>query len=776
MARKCFCASSSSAAKRRRWMRSRCCCSCARKWSAGSQRRRARDDRSGAYGRALQRGAASHSRAIGRNASTSGNRMTFESDIDTTTQIRAPARPTNLKAGMEELARFAKDASHMDEALDRLAELSGPGAERAVARLKEQLAAFEPCITLLGQVKSGKTSLINAMAGWADLLPSDVNPWTSVVTSLHLTPASRRAETGAKFRFMTEAEWDRLTTKGGRIGELAGRAGADGELEKIRRQIETMQDTSRKRLGRHFELLMGQEHDYGYFDKNLLERYICLGDDFDGAEDAPGDAALDAGHKGAGSKGGAEQGRFADITRSADLFLNCQTVPFRMCLRDTPGVNDTFMMREMVTIKAVRDSRICVVVLSAGQALTSVDMALIRMISNLQSRDVVIFVNRIDELPDPAAQVPEIEQSIRQTLKDHDGPAGAEIIFGSAAWANTVLSGELEDLDSASSQALIAWTEASLKLSENNQSPANIVWEMSGLPALWQALSGRIVSNLGAPCLAGIARPAITLATSQEAAASVEVQGEAFADGIGADELRAHMDRVAQEALAALESDLDAILDEYRARASRAHGTFVDRATHSLLEHLERRGSDELWEYDPAGLRILLRSAWSVLGSRARKAAEARYEDAVNAAAGVLYRGFGPAVEGIRLGVPDVPEHPAPVALAQTIALDFNDSWWASWWRRTRGYKAFAKQFRQLIIGETEDFMTQMTDIQPRDIRADILGGLSAFFDQQQDILKELGAGAHGRGDVGALFDSGDEQARREALKSAIATLERHAA
>jgi len=687
--------------------------------------------------------------------------MNIKAEIDPATEIRAQARPTNLKAGMEALAQFAQEAARIEDALDRLSDLTGPDAARAVARLKTQLQGFEPCVTLLGQVKSGKTSLINAMAGWSDLLPSDVNPWTSVVTSLHLAPASRRAETGARFRFMTEEEWDRLTLKGGRIGELAGRAGAEGELEKVRRQIDAMRDKARARLGRNFELLMGQEHDYGFFDKNLLERYICLGDDFD------------AGGAGDGVE---DQGRFADITRSADLFLNCQTVPFRMCLRDTPGVNDTFMMREMVTIKAVRDSRICVVVLSAGQALTSVDMALIRMISNLQSRDVVIFVNRIDELPDPVAQIPEIEESIRQTLKDHDGPAGAEIIFGSAAWANTVLSGELEDLDSASSQALIAWTEASLKLSENNQSPANIVWEMSGLPALWQALSGRIVSNLGAPCLAGIARPAITLATSQEAAASVEVQGEAFADGIGADELRAHMDRVAQEALAALESDLDAILDEYRARASRAHGTFVDRATHSLLEHLERRGSDELWEYDPAGLRILLRSAWSVLGSRARKAAEARYEDAVNAAAGVLYRGFGPAVEGIRLGVPDVPEHPAPVALAQTIALDFNDSWWASWWRRTRGYKAFAKQFRQLIIGETEDFMTQMTDIQTRDIRADILGGLSAFFDQQQDILKELGAGAHGRGDVGELFESGDEQARREALKSAIATLERHAA
>ncbi|SHL86704.1 Dynamin family protein [Roseovarius litoreus] len=687
--------------------------------------------------------------------------MTFESDIDTTTQIRAPARPTNLKAGMEELARFAKDASHMDEALDRLSELSGPGAERAVARLKEQLAAFEPCITLLGQVKSGKTSLINAMAGWADLLPSDVNPWTSVVTSLHLTPASRRAETGARFRFMTEAEWDRLTTKGGRIGELAGRAGAAGELEKIRRQIETIRETAARRLGRNFELLIGQEHDYGYFDKNLLERYICLGDDFDSEDDG---------------QTGDDQGRFADITRSAELFLNCQTVPFRMCLRDTPGVNDTFMMREMVTINAVRDSKLCVVVLSAGQALTSVDMALIRMIANLKSRDVVIFVNRIDELPDPAAQVPEIEQSIRQTLKDHDGPADAEIIFGSAYWAGAVLSGEIEEMDDKSAAALMDWARHRLEASLARQSAPNIVWEMSGLPTLWRALSERIVGTLGNACLANVARSAITIGTSRQAARSVVIEGAGGVSEISMHELRAAMDKVAGDSMAALEADLEAIFAEYRQRADRAHETFLDRATHSLLEHLERRGAEHMWEYDPTGLRLLLRSAYSVLCKRVKAAAERHYEAAVRDAAGVLYQGFGAAVEGIQLGVPEVPEAPAPVALAQTIALDFNDSWWASWWRRARGQKAFAKRFRRLILAETEDFMSQMKDAQTVDIRAGVLREMTAFFDQQKDVLFELTSGAHRGGGVEGLFASDEERQRRELLDSALETFERHAA
>jgi hypothetical protein len=61
-----------------------------------------------------------------------------------------------------------------------------------------QLDALEPSITMIGQVKAGKTSLVNAMVGWPDLLPADVNPWTSVVTSLHLSPEPPRPDASAR--------------------------------------------------------------------------------------------------------------------------------------------------------------------------------------------------------------------------------------------------------------------------------------------------------------------------------------------------------------------------------------------------------------------------------------------------------------------------------------------------------------------------------------------------------------------------------------------------
>lgn len=686
--------------------------------------------------------------------------MNIEAKIDPATEIRASSGPAKLGSGMEELAAFAKDAADLEHALDRLEQVSGEETRRSIDRLKAQLTTFEPCVTVLGQVKAGKTALINAMAGWADLLPSDVNPWTSVVTSLHLTPADERAETGARFQFMTEDEWERLSTKGGRIGELAGRAGAESELAKIQEQIETMREKSRTRLGRNFELLMGQEHEYGYFDKNLLERYICLGDDFDTETQ---DTVMD------------DQGRFADITRSAELYLNCQTVPFRMCIRDTPGVNDTFMMREMVTINAVRDSRVCVVVLSATQALTTVDMALIRMISNLKSREVIIFVNRVDELSDPANQMVEIEDSIRETLKTHDGPQDADIIFGSAYWANKVLSGDLGGMHGGSAEALLAMAEADLRTTMSEQSPSDLVWEMSGLPRLMRAMSSQIVNSLGKPCLSKIASSAVAIATSQKALHTVMIEGDDFTSAGNMHEIRKEFEQIAEQNIAEFETVVSEIFSDYYQRVDRAHATFVERATHSLIGHLERWGDEHVWEYSPTGLRVLLRSTYSTMGNKVRKTATQRYEKAVCDMAHLLYRGFGPAVEGIQITVPDVPKIPSPVALGQTIALDFNDSWWVTWWRRTRGFNAFGRRFRKLITAETEDFMTQMKDVQTSDIRAELMGQLTNFFEEQRDILLDMISGSGRSGSVEDLFRNKDHEQRCETLDSTLETLRRYA-
>ncbi len=686
--------------------------------------------------------------------------MNIEVNLDQATQILSSARPTNLKLGMEVSAEFAENVAQLNEVLQTLDEMAGAETSQSVARLKRMLAGFEPSVTLLGQVKSGKTTLVNAMAGWADLLPSDVNPWTSVVTSLHLTPGSKRFDVAARFSFMTEDEWSRLLTRGGRLGELAGRSGADSELKKIQMQVQGVWEKARQRLGRKFELLLGQEHEYGYFDKNLLERYTCLGDDFDVEKNADEDDG---------------QGKFADITQSADLYLNCPTVPFPICLRDTPGVNDTFMMREQVTIGAIRGSRVCVVVLSANQALTSVDMGLIRMISNLKSREVIFFVNRIDELPDPVSQIPEIEASIRQTLKDHHGPGDAEIIFGSAHWANIVLSGALEDLTESSSKALLEWAKVEMSTIDQEQSSPNIVWEVSGLPELFRCISDRIVEDEGKALLAKVASSATSIASGLQAVNAMTIQSDSSPSSLSMYEVTTQFNALAQKHLAALQEDLDEVILAYHNRADRTHLSFVERATHSLITHLEQNGDTEVWEYDPTGLRMLLRTAYNVFGVRMQAAAKNRYEATVGDLAELYCQAFGDAVHGIQISLPEPPVIPSPVALGQTIALDFHGSWWESWWRRTRGYKAFANRFQKLITAETEDFMHQLKSVQTQEVRKEAVQSLASFLDEQKSILFELGAQTDHSKDMQEMF-SGDKMHDQDEVQEMLDSLARFSA
>ncbi|MCE5975114.1 dynamin family protein [Sinirhodobacter sp. WL0062] len=687
--------------------------------------------------------------------------MTIVPQITTGDRLTSIAPRECLNAGLEPLADFAARVKEVEATLETLEHVAGDAAARSVARLRHELAEFEPAITFLGQVKAGKTTLVNALAGWSDLLPADVNPWTSVVTSLHLMPGTHRKEVGARFQLMKEDEWDRLLNKGGRLGELAQRADAEGELAKIREQIEALREKSRRRLGKKFELLLGQEHEYGYFDKNLLERYICLGDDFLD-EDAPEEEE--------------HQGRFADITRAADLYLHCQTMPMQMCLRDTPGVNDTFLMREQVTINAVRESRICVVVLSAHQALTSVDMGLIRLISNLHSRDVVIFVNRIDELRDPAQQVPEIEQSIRDTLARHNGPQDAEIIFGSGYWANKVLSESLDEMSKASSDALVNWAQRELVDSELDLSPAEMVWHLSGLPKLNRAIADQIVTTLGNPKLRKIASAAVTIASGLQAANIVRIEGASADTSVSFNQVTGEFDALVATHMKALHDQLANVTGAYHDRADRAHANFVERATHSLIEHLERNGDHDVWEYDPTGLRVLLKSAYSVYSSRAQTAANTCYKAAVIDVAELLYKSFGNAIEGIQLSIPEAPDPPAPVMLAQTIVLDFNDGWWVSWWRRTRGYKAFATRFYGMISAETADFMAQFKTIPPQDFNAQMEAVLKGLLDQCHDLLFEIGSSRGNKEHLQSLLLNGEERDRREVIDSLLETLQVHVA
>lgn len=686
-------------------------------------------------------------------------------DVNMPTESSAPQSENAalLARGFEGLEPFLAKSRELRQALVRLGKIGDKGTNRAARKLHHQLKNAEPSITMIGQVKAGKTSLVNSMVGLPDMLPADVNPWTSVVTSLHLNPNFTGEDNRASFRFFDMEEWSRLLDRGGRIGELAARAGAEDELAKVREQVVEMREKSRQRLGDKFELLLGQQHDYNYLDADLIERYVCLGDDFEDDHETS-----------------QSQGRFADITKSAELFVHRPELPMPLCIRDTPGVNDTFMIREQITIRAIRESRICVVVLAAHQALSSVDLALIRMISNVKSREVLIVVNRVDELNDPVNQVPEIRDSIRKTLTDHDGPKDAEIIFTSAFCANAALSGVEDALEPKSQEAMIEWAIADGRIaSADSLQPAAMLWELSGLPTLYAALSERISEGIGQELLDRVAKSAMNLANGLNAAQNFVSRGETDADlePLELSQIEAELNRVEQAAVKAMDESFDAAIADFHKRLDRSHRSFLERATGSLLQHLEAHGQDQVWEYDPTGLRILMRTAYQVFGRNAQGGTKKVLLATAQEYATIYHRLFDVDDDNFGIEAPTPPRIPSPVLLGQTIALDMKGTWWTKWWHKRRGFRNFATQFADMIKAETDPIVDALRGPHAESVRDEARQALTEFLAEQRAILTRVAADSEqNSGGVGALMEENSAAEKRAQLKQTMDTLTAFAA
>ncbi|MFK7752402.1 MAG: dynamin family protein [Sedimentitalea sp.] len=652
--------------------------------------------------------------------------MTPQTD-PASTPVAAPV-PDFAGHGLAPLRAFRQDVEDLQETLADICSIGGDAIARKTRAMQHELDGFAPAITFIGQIKSGKTTLVNALAARPGLLPADVNPWTSVVTSIHLNTPRAPGSPMASFQFFDGDEWDNLVQNGGRIGELSARTGADKEHERLQAQVTKMYEKTRERLGRKFEMLLGQTHNFQHLDDALVQRYVCLGDDFETG------SARD------------RQGQFADITRSADLFLDAPNLPCAITLRDTPGLNDTFLMREQITIRAIRDSKICVVVLSAHQALSAVDMGLIRLIANVKARQIILFVNRIDELENPTEQVGEVRASLLKTLAKHDGPDNPTIVFGSGLWANAALTDTLHELPEASIDAMEDYgTGLSTQHDLDAMDQESAAWLLSGVPALWHEISQRVVESSGKKTLNSARKRAANMVSGLRASSSM-ISVRANSDEIlklSPEEIDQKIDAIESSAQQDLNAALQRVFDSFDARVDQAHNRFLGRALDSLLGHLENYGEGHVWNYSPDGLRLLMRTAYQVMRNSAKSEINAHFEH--NAAKLTTAYGeiFDVEPENFAIEPPSAPDVPPPVGLAQTIALDVKTSWWKSWWGQRKGYRSFAQGFRDLIEAETTPMVDDLRRTQTEEIRARALAALADFMTEQRLVLDDICAKSH---------------------------------
>nr|WP_246413873.1 dynamin family protein [Rubricella aquisinus] len=559
-------------------------------------------------------------------------------------------------------------------------------------------------LTVIGQVKAGKTALTTALSGQPGLLPIDVNPWTSVVTSLNF---NQRSDDGnrAIFQFFDRDEWRRIVEDGGRLGEMAQRAGREDELEKLRAQVERMYDRSKKRLGRNFELLLGQRHAFDDFDHALLERYICMGDD---------DAVA--------------PGRYADITRSADLYLDAPQYQVPLTLRDTPGVNDPFLVREQITLRALSDADVYLVVLSAHQALSTTDLGLMRILASLKQERIILFVNRIDELPNPEAQMAEIKERMLIALDQQHLPPTATILFGSALWAQHALDPEGIELPDHSLATLGA-----LGVTAGDR---DAVWEVSGLPTLQEAIGTVMLDGGGARMLDTACRSLLNHA--QRRRTLLEAQTRAMNGAVGSgDRLADQLDPLIKQASDRLETEINAAVPRVLRRVQETVTAYSERECDRLRQ--ARTGDERAeWRADVHELRRDLALQVAAFTSGTLQALEEVLETTAQRLSEIQAELLGQDIAEARITPPNGPDIPAPVMLSQTITLDMEFKGWKALFSRFTGVEGEVSELRKMINREVLPMTQSLREDYILRLATELRDTLREFLSDQSERLLTL--------------------------------------
>jgi hypothetical protein len=457
-------------------------------------------------------------------------------------------------------ARLADAKRETVEAARKLAPLVDSETAEALRSIVEDLENSICRIAIVGQMKAGKSSLINVLVGQGELLPADINPWTTVVTRLHFGAPGKPAS-GASFRFFTHEEWRRLAA-GGRTRELTERIFPDFNWDTLQEQLEIMRKRAESKLGPRLESLLGAEQSYASLTPGLLNRYVGAGHP-EGAAAAP-----------------ASEGEFSDITKIADVFFDLGAFSFPTVLIDTPGVNDPFLVRDEVTRQSLQAADICVVAVTARQPLSTADLSLLRLLRSLNKNRLIIFLNRVDEIDGSEEVLRAISHRVSVILKQEFPSARIPIVIGSALWAKQAIASTAPEGLRNYSNGLEWPSQAQIA----NGITADALLLKSGVPALAGAISELMQTAPVADAIED-ARKLID-AVCWNLAACIKTQVRVFSNTDGAKEktaplialresLAAKFDRLPQtlaairlQELEKIRSNIDGTLSAFIARAA----------------------------------------------------------------------------------------------------------------------------------------------------------------------------------------------------------------
>lgn len=274
-------------------------------------------------------------------------------------------------------------------------------------------------VAAVGQMKAGKSSFLNAIIHSPNLLPSDVNPWTTVVTKMRFGHPEEQVS-GGRFNFFSEHDWNKIINRSEAAAEHLDDLIVGFDQNVLKQQFEDMRGRAKDKLGNLYPILLGNAHNYDTISKSVLERYVAAGVDSDG------------------NKAGvhARAGYYADITKYAEIFFPKKIFEVPTVVIDTPGVNDPYLVRDEFTCQVLDEADVYLMFTSVHQALTPFDLKFINILTRQYNKRVILVVNRVDELDNFAKNAKVVLEDVEKRLVKAGFQDNVQaVVAGSAAWA-----------------------------------------------------------------------------------------------------------------------------------------------------------------------------------------------------------------------------------------------------------------------------------------------------------------------------------------------------
>ncbi len=673
---------------------------------------------------------------------------------------RAPSSATGLTVTQRTLGAVGVQniALTLEERRQALLECAArmhaglPDAARPfLSDLGDVLRSLTCRVSVIGQVKAGKSTFINALVQRPGLLPSNINPWTTAITNLHFGCTRDPEKLAARITFFQNDEWDRIWNADGRLRELTERFVPGFEPELLRRHVIEMHRRTEQRLGSRLNELLGTAHEFSEFSPKILEQYVCAGLPFELDPQAQ------------------TQVQYSDIVKSADLFFDPPTACFPTVVSDTPGTNDPFLVRDEITRRALDDADIHVVVLIARQALSSADIALLRILRGLHKERIVVFINRIDELSDLVRDVPQVVAQVRRGLEREFPGVDIPVVVGSAQWAQMASVGTdiaIQKVLASHARAYAAQVAPAVPVgadagAEVGARLSETLNACSGLPQLTKVIAQLAMSSHASSVLTQVASSLAEVGQVSVRSAQHEVErldgslGQEVSQAQSIDaELRFIRERVEQTEK--LLSALNTFIIDVKARADQVAADrlevvedllrgqvrdFADAEGRELRAAMRDDVRGHVWQCDTSNIRRLLEATVITEFRRAEYDLWQLYVNVIPKLHELIDQFAAEANTGHPSPLVRIEGRPPSIgALSRFVTLDLSEPFWSSWWNRRRKPEEREAELRMLIREEFYDViggLVSATQVQLGEVRAQILDDITRNFVLIAEALQE---------------------------------------